>query len=88
MTDPRRLGLTTETVMRETPFPPPLAIEIPEGSAPSVAARRGPPLADVAPGGLTADQIAEYQRRLARGFYASPAVVREVARRILESGDI
>lgn len=42
-------------------------------------------LADCATGGLTEAQINEYRSRLNRGFYASPAVIREVARRILES---
>jgi len=41
--------------------------------------------ADCATGGLTEAQITEYRSRLNRGFYASPAVIREVARRILES---
>lgn len=61
-------------------------IDQPEGEG---ASRKQAPvprvLADCATGGLTEAQISEYRNRLNRGFYASPAVIREVARRILES---
>lgn len=50
--------------------------------------RPATPLADMAPGRLDATQVAEFRRRLARGYYNSPKVQLEVARRILESGDV
>jgi hypothetical protein len=39
-------------------------------------------------GPLSPQQVAEYQSRMQRGFYSSPAVVTEVARRIIASGDL
>ncbi len=87
MSERRPLDLTDLQLRQETPFPP--MIVIPE-TAPKNKPMGRPkaPLADCGPGRLDADQVAEYRRRLARGFYSSPAVVREVARRILDSGDL
>jgi hypothetical protein len=56
-----------------------------EGTARKQQAPAPRDFADCASGGLTEAQINEYRSRLNRGFYASPAVIREVARRILES---
>lgn len=50
--------------------------------------RPAAPLADMSPGRLDPAQVAEFRRRLARGYYNSPIVQLEVARRILESGDL
>lgn len=81
----RRLEIAAPEARIEAPFPG-FPIDQPEGEA---AERKKSPtprdLADCATGGLTEAQINEYRSRLNRGFYASPAVIREVARRILES---
>ncbi len=47
-----------------------------------------PVLADVEEAGLTDEEIAMYRRRVAEGFYNSPEVAAEVARRMLRSRDI
>lgn len=38
--------------------------------------------------GLSDERVREYRRRIEDGSYDSPAVAEEVARRMLESGDI
>lgn len=78
--------LNTLNVPRETPFTPLTAI--PEPSTRVRTRRPGAVLADQAPRGLSADEIDMYRTRLARGFYRSAAIQAEVARRLLESGDI
>lgn len=72
---------------RETPFYGIPTVPEP-GAAKGLNRKPRRSFADAAPGGLSEEQVAEYRQRLARGFYASPTVVREVARRLLESGDI
>ena len=85
MTHRRRVEIAAPEARIETPYSG-FPIEQPEGEA---ATRKPAPtprdLADCASGGLTEAQINEYRSRMNRGFYASPAVIREVARRILES---
>ncbi len=44
--------------------------------------------ADIQEAGLSDEEIAAYRRRVAEGFYNSPGVADEVARRMLRSGDI
>ncbi|MGQ0650567.1 MAG: hypothetical protein ACT4P7_23760 [Gemmatimonadaceae bacterium] len=87
----RPLAVTEQTAKRETPYTPVPAISEPDSSVEgksrktSVTPRA---FADRAPSGLTERQVAEYQHRLSRGYYSLPAVVREVARRIIDSGDL
>lgn len=38
--------------------------------------------------GLSAERLAEIESRIADGFYDSPEVVNEVARRLVDSGDL
>lgn len=45
-------------------------------------------LADVEDAGLSDEELAVYQRRVAEGFYNSREVAAEVARRMLRSRDI
>lgn len=80
------LDLTTLDVTSETPYTPMTAI--PEPSSKLTRRKLTAVLADRAPRGLTPDQIEEFRRRLTRGFYNSPAVQTEVARRMLDSGDL
>jgi hypothetical protein len=47
-----------------------------------------PHLADLEAAGLTDEEIALYRRRVAEGFYNSPEVADEVARRMMKRGDI
>lgn len=44
--------------------------------------------ADAGEAALSDEDIAEFQRRVAEGFYNSPAVADEVARRMQRKGDI
>lgn len=44
--------------------------------------------ADVHADSLTTEAIAEYRARLARGYYGTPLVMRALAERLLESGDL
>ncbi len=89
MSDRRTLDLTPIDSRQETPYPPMAAIpEVRTGRSGKPIGRRKVVPADLAPGRLDADQVAEFRRRLDRGFYNSPAVQREVARRLLESGDL
>jgi hypothetical protein len=80
------LDVSTLNVTTETPYTPLTAI--PEPSSRVTRRKLGAVLADRAPRGLTPDQIEEYRRRLVRGLYNSAAVQTEVARRMLESGDL
>jgi hypothetical protein len=80
------LDLTTLDVSTETPYTPMTAI--PEPSSKLSRRKLTTVLADRAPRGITPDQVEEYRRRVVRGFYNSPAVQTEVARRMLDSGDI
>ena len=81
----RRLDIAAPETRIDTPYSG-FPIEQPEGEASDQKKTPTPrDLADCATGGLTEAQINEYRSRLNRGFYASPAVIREVARRILES---
>lgn len=80
------LDLTTLDVSTETPYNPMTAI--PELSSRMTRRKLAGVLADRAPRGLAPDQLEEFRRRVVRGFYNSPAVQAEVARRMLESGDI
>ena len=84
MPRPRRLDIAVPESRSETPYPGISAIPPILHPCQPVPART---FADCGPSGLSDQQIAEYRHRLARGFYGSPAVVREVARRILDSGD-
>lgn len=87
---PQRTRL--DTAVPESRIEPPfdsMPIALPErGEGASINTPTPRAFADCASTGLTEAQIAEYRGRLHRGFYASPAVVREVARRILESRDL
>jgi hypothetical protein len=81
----RRLEIAAPETRIEVPYSG-FPIDPSEGENASRKQPAAPPaLADCATGGLTEAQIHEYRSRLNRGFYASPAVIREVARRILES---
>ena len=44
--------------------------------------------ADVHADSLTPEAVAEYRARLARGYYGTPLVMRALAERLLESGDL
>jgi hypothetical protein len=80
------LDRATLKVTNETPYTPVTAI--PEPSTKISRRKLNAHLADRAPRGLSADQMEEFRRRLVRGFYNSPVVQAEVARRLLESGDL
>lgn len=80
---PELTPLSTESVSESRDVPPlpaarPMARRRVDGER-VLADKSGP---------LSPQQVAEYRSRLQRGFYSSPAVVTEVARRIVESGDL
>lgn len=74
-----------------TPIAAPGAGPAPADQAPDVGAE--PPLAPDEAGpfvteGIAADRLAELRRRVLGGVYDSPAVADEIARRLLQSGDL
>ena len=62
----------------------------PEGTLPDAPTPLAaiPHLADLEEAGLSDEEIAVYRQRVTEGFYSSPEVAAEVARRMLKHGDI
>lgn len=60
----------------------------PSRSAGRESPARRPPAADAAVDSLDEARIAEFRARIAAGVYDSREVAEEVARRLLESGDL
>lgn len=81
----RPLDTSIRPACSETPYTPMTAI--PEPSSKVRKRKSGVAFAD-RPTTISAEQIDEFRRRLARGYYNAPAVQSEVARRILQSGDL
>jgi hypothetical protein len=82
----RILDTSTLQVTRETPFIPLTAV--PEPSTKVRRRKSGVVYADRAPCGLSEGQIAEFRRRLAKGYYNAPGVQEEVVRRMLQGSDL
>ncbi len=85
MTLRRPLDLSNQPVTSETPFTPMTAV--PEPSSKVRQHKSGVAFADRA-SRISPEHIHEFRRRLARGFYNAPAIQAEVARRLLQSGDL
>ena len=58
------------------------------GDRPAVTEQPADGPADIRADTLTPEAVAMYRARLARGYYGTPMVMRALAERLLESGDL